>query len=225
MTQEIIKINLLLPYRMGSVNCYLLKTDAGCVLIDTGCSKRRIKLEKELKSAGCEPGNLKLIILTHGDFDHAGNATYLRRKFDVKVAMHPDDSGMVERGNMFWNRKKSNFLIRTIAPVLFGFGKSERFRPDLYLDDKLDLSEYGLDAKVVHLPGHSRGSIGILTADGDLICGDLLDNTDRAGLNSIMNDAVTANASFEKIRQLSIRTVYPGHGEPFMMEALIKNNR
>ncbi len=210
---------------MGSVNCYLLKTDAGCVLIDTGCSKRRAKLEKELGSAWCEPGNLKLIILTHGDFDHAGNAAYLRKKFDVKVAMHPDDSGMVERGNMFWNRKKSNFLIRTIAPVLFGFGKSERFKPDLYLDDGLDLSEYGLDAKVIYLPGHSRGSIGILTADGDLICGDLLENTDRPGLNSIMDDTATANASFEKIRQLSIRTVYPGHGESFLMESLIKNNR
>jgi len=139
--------------------------------------------------------------------------------------MHPDDSGMVERGNMFWNRKKSNFLIRMIAPVLFGFGKSERFKPDLYLDDGQSLSEYGLDAKVLYLPGHSRGSIGILTADGDLICGDLLENTDGPGLNSIMDDPATAYVSIEKLKQLSIRTVYPGHGEPFLMESFIKNNR
>ena len=221
MIQEIKSINLSLPYRMGSVNCYLLRTDTGYILIDTGCSKRRTNLEKELESVGCEPGNLKLIILTHGDFDHTGNVAYLRQKFDVRVAMHLDDAGMVEHGNMFWNRKKSNFLIKFIAPLLFGFGKSERFKPDVYLDDGSDLSEYGFDAKVLHLPGHSRGSIGILTGGGDLICGDLFENTNKPVLNSIMDDPVSAYASIEKLQQLSIRTVYPGHGEPFLMASLV----
>ena len=225
MTKEVRVISLSLPYRMGSVNCYLLRADTGCILIDTGCSKRRADLEKELEGESCRPGNLKLIILTHGDFDHAGNAAYLRKKFDVKVAMHPDDAGMVVRGNMFWNRNKSNFLVKVLTPILFGFGKSERFRPDLYLDDGSNLSKYGLDARVLHLPGHSRGSIGILTAGGDLICGDLLENTDKPGLNSIMDDPATAHASIEKLEQLSIITVYPGHGEPFLMESFIKDYR
>ena len=139
--------------------------------------------------------------------------------------MRLDDSGMVERGNMFSNRKKSNILIRMIAPILFGFGKSERFKPDLYIEDGDDLSEYGLDAKVLHIPGHSKGSIGILTADGDLLCGDLLENTDKLGLNSIMDDLTAANASVEKLNKLSIKTVYPGHGKSFPMEVFIKNNR
>jgi len=225
MPQEIKTISLLLPYRLGSVNCYLIKTDAGYILIDTGCSNKRTDLEKELESAGCKPGNLKVIVLTHGDFDHTGNATYFRKKFGTKIAMHCDDSGMVERGNMFWNRKKSNILIRMIAPILSGFGKSERFKPDLYIKDGDDLSEYGFDAKVLYIPGHSKGSIGILTADGDLICGDLLENIDKPSLNSIMDDLTAANASVEKLNELSIKTVYPGHGKPFPMEVFIKNNR
>jgi len=225
MPQGIRTINLSLSYKMGSVNCYLVETKTGYILVDTGCSNKRTDLEKELESAGCKLGNLKLIVLTHGDFDHTGNAAHLRKKFGTKIAMHHDDSGMVERGNMFSNRKKSNILIRMIAPILFGFGKSERFKPDLYIEDGDDLSEYGLDAKVLHIPGHSKGSIGILTADGDLLCGDLLENTDKLGLNSIMDDLTAANASVEKLNKLSIKTVYPGHGKSFPMEVFIKNNR
>ncbi|MDD4876586.1 MAG: MBL fold metallo-hydrolase [Dehalococcoidales bacterium] len=126
-------------------------------------------LEKELKIAGCIPGNLKVIVLTHGDFDHTGNAAYLRTKLDTKIAMHYEDSGMVERGNMFWNRKKGNIIIRMMTTILLKYGKSERFKPDLYTEDGFDFSEYGLDAKALHIPGHSKGSIGILTADGALI--------------------------------------------------------
>ena len=222
MPQEIKPINLSLPYRLGSVNCYLIKTDTGYILIDTGYKRKRTDLEKELESAGCKPGNLQVIVLTHGDFDHSGNTAYLRKKFGARIAMHHDDAGMVEHGNMFWNRSKSNILIRVIAPILFRFGKSERFKPDSYIEDGDDLSENGFHARVLHIPGHSKGSIGILTSSGDLFCGDLLQNIHKPKLNSIMDDLTTANTSVEKLNKLSIRTVYPGHGEPFPMDVFCK---
>jgi len=222
MSTEIKTISLPLPYKLGSVNCYLVKTDTGYILIDTGCSSKRSDLEKELKNVGCTPGNLKLIILTHGDFDHTGNAAYLRNKFSTKIAMHYDDSGMVERGNMFFNRKKGNILLGMMTRILFGFGKSKRFKPDLYFEDGYGLSEYGFDAKVLYIPGHSKGSIGILTAGGDLFCGDLLENTDKPALGSIIDDLAAANASVEKLKKLKINTVYPGHGKPFPMDMFIK---
>jgi len=225
MQQEIKTITLPLPYKLGSVNCYLVETDTGYVLIDTGGSNRRSELERELASAGCKPGNLKLIVLTHGDFDHIGNAAYLRDKFGAKIAMHKDDSGMAERGDMFWNRKSGNTLIRMMAPILFRFGKSNRFEPDLLIEDGYALSEYGFDATVLTIPGHSKGSIGILTAGGDLLCGDLFDNTDKPVLNSIMDDLAAANAGVGKLRGFAINTVYPGHGKPFPMEQFMKGNR
>ena len=58
----------------------------------------------------------------------------------------------------------------------FKLKKSDRFQPDVCLEDGDDLREYGFDAQVLHLPGHSNGSIGVLTAGGDLFCGDLLRN-------------------------------------------------
>ena len=139
--------------------------------------------------------------------------------------MHHDDSGMSERGDMFWNRRKGNILLGMIARILFRFGKKERFKPDLYIDEGYDLSEYGLDAKVLHIPGHSKGSIGIQTAGGNLFCGDLLENKDKPALCSIMDDLTVANESVKKLKKLRIKTVYPGHGKPFSMEQFMKHHR
>jgi hydroxyacylglutathione hydrolase len=211
-------ISLRMPLKLGYVNCYLVKTGDGFVLVDTGGSNARRELEAALTEAGCQPGDLKLIVITHGDFDHIGNATYLRRKYGGRIAMHPQDAGMAERGDMFWNRKTGNRLIRFLAPRLFSFGKVNRFKADIPLSDGYILSEYGMDATVLAIPGHSAGSIGVLTAAGDLFSGDLFDNTRRPVLNAIMDDLDAAHSSVLKLSQLTIHTVYPGHGQPFTME-------
>jgi len=224
MVQEVIPIKLALPYRTGSVNCYLVKTDTGFILVDTGSSNKCMELESKLKQFGCNSGNLHLIILTHGDFDHTGNAAYIRKNFNTKIAMHAEDSQMVERGNMFLNRKKGNFFQNWIVKTLFGFGKSQRFKPDLEITDGFDLTEYGLKAKVIYIPGHSKGSIGILTADGKLICGDLLENTekiDNPKINSLMDDLKTASKSIEMLKNIKVDIVYPGHGKPFTMKSFL----
>lgn len=217
---EIVTITLSLPYRLGTVNCYLVRTGSGYVLIDTGSANRRSDLHQRIESAGCMPGHLALIVLTHGDFDHAGNAAYLGRTFGAPIAMHRDDAGMVERGDMSWNRQSGNAVLRVLSPLLFRFGRSQRFSPDLLLGDGDDLSPHGFDARVLSLPGHSAGSIGILTAAGDLFCGDLFENLEGPGLNAIMDDLAAAKASVERVSSLGVRTVYPGHGDPFPIDAL-----
>jgi hydroxyacylglutathione hydrolase len=208
-------MRLPLPFPMSSVNCYLIKTASGCILVDTGCANSRARIERELFSAGCAPGGLKLIVLTHGDFDHSGNAAYLRQKFGAGIAMHRDDAGVVERGDIFGGRRGGNFLFRMIASLILRFGRSARFKPDLYLDDGDDLAEYGLEAKVLHIPGHSRGSIAVMTTDGHLFSGDLVVKKNRPVRNSLIDDPAAASASIERLKRLKVNTVYPGHGKPF----------
>ena len=224
MNQEIIPIELKLPFRTGSVNCYLVKTNTGFILVDTGSPGNNRELESKLDEYGCKAGNFHLILLTHGDFDHSGNAAYLRKKFNTKIAMLPEDSPMVERGDMFLTRKKGNFIQSRIVKTMFGFGKSQRFTPDLEITEGFDLTEYGLEAEVIHIPGHSKGSIGILVTDDTLICGDLLESTggsENPKLNSLMDDLEAANQSIDKLNKLKIDTVYPGHGQPFTMNMFV----
>lgn len=223
MTVEIKTITTPFAFHI-SVNCYLVKYDDYYILIDTGMPNQRSTIEKELENAGCQSGNIKLIILTHGDIDHCGNAAYLRHKFGTKIAMHYADLGMVERGDMFWNRQTPNIFIKIIFGLWFGLSKSNRFKPDLYLKDGDSLSEYGLDAQVLNVPGHSKGSIAILTANGNLFCGDLLGNINKPELWSIIDDRSAASSSIKKLKSLAINTVYPGHGEPFSMEQFSYDN-
>jgi len=181
-------------------------------------------IEKELESAGCYPGNLKLIVLTHGDFDHCGNAAYLCKKFGSQIAMHKDDSGMVEYGDMLRNRSKHNILIRILFKLFFRLSRPARFTPDFYIDEGYDFSEYGFNAKVLEIPGHSKGSIGILTTSGELFCGDLLANVGKPDIWSIIDDSDAAHTSIEKLKSLQINIVYPGHGQPFPMELFMKTH-
>ncbi|MHB1345788.1 MAG: MBL fold metallo-hydrolase [Thermoleophilia bacterium] len=204
-------------------NCFLVKTDSGFVLIDSGVASKRAALERGMVGAGCETGDLRLVVLTHGDSDHADNCAYLREKYGVEIAMHPDDVGMVERGDMAWNRKAKMDRITAMGRVIMLVGKLmllvrpqtfDTFPPDICVEDGQSLSPYGLDATILHLPGHSKGSIGVLTSEGDLFCGDLIYNFMKPN-QVLIDDLAAARASVERLKALNVRTVYPGHGKPF----------
>jgi hydroxyacylglutathione hydrolase len=209
----------------GSVNSYLIKTGTNFMLIDTGLPNKRTELEKELKKAGCQTGNLKVIILTHGDYDHAGNAAYFRDKYGAKIAMQAEDSGRVEQGNwkLGFKSKPDKFsLMYRIVSSFIKPGKFDTFKPDIFVEDGQSLLEYGSEAKVIRLPGHTRGSIGILTEDGELFCGDLMSNFRKPGLQFFIDDMESARASIEKLKKLKVKNVYPGHGKPFLMKSFIQ---
>jgi len=87
------------------VNCYLVEVENGYVLIDTGFPSKRDRLEAELAAAGCGPDELRLIILTHGDVDHAGNCAHFRNTLRAPIAIHSQDAQMVRSGDMGAGRK------------------------------------------------------------------------------------------------------------------------
>jgi glyoxylase-like metal-dependent hydrolase (beta-lactamase superfamily II) len=212
---------------LGFVNAYLMHTDTGLVLVDTGVPSSRGNLESALEKAGCKPGTLKLIIATHGDIDHSGNCAHLREKYGAQIAMHRGDSEMVETGAMN-RRRKVRSLARKIRFMIMGLSGGYKrmlaqfrcFTPDVLLEDGQSLQEFGLDATVLHLPGHTPGSLGILTAGKDLIAGDTLANQGKPREAAIVADEDALKATMARLRGLEIATVYPGHGEPFAMRNL-----
>ena len=206
----------------SGVNCYLVKTKEGFILIDTGYAKDREIIDAALVKAGCD--NLNLIVLTHGDFDHVGNCAYLRKKFGCKVAMHADDVGMVEKGDMFWNREMGRAM-RAIGKLFtlikrIRLDDEDMFSPDIFLKDRQHLTESGFDATVHHLPGHSKGSIGLLIKDGDLFCGDIFTNVSMPKRSELLSNRSDYAKSLERIQSLEIQTVHPGHGLPFHKNSL-----
>jgi len=211
---------------LEKVNCYLIETEEGFILIDTGYSKSRSKIDAFLSNKGITPENqkLKLILLTHGDFDHTGNARYLKEKYNSVIALHNDDIGMVEHGDISWNRNMNVFLriLGKLMTVLLGIQlkKEDRFLPDIILENEQRLDEYGLFAKIITLPGHSKGSIGVLTEDGHFFCGDVLENIEQPDQAKMVSDTEDMKRSIEKIGSLEFKYIYPGHGKPFEKNSL-----
>jgi len=217
MQKEDIKI-----IEMTFVNAFLIKVKEGFVLIDTGLPMFWNKLESELLSAGCLPDKLKLVVITHGDFDHAGNCAKLQQKYKSRIAIHKEDSGMVEHGVLL--KRKVRSLTARIFSLLRKLKKRkfslESFTPDIFLTDGQRLSEYGLNARVLHIPGHTPGSIGILTDDGILFAGDTFTNRRKPDTATYIENSMQLKESLERLKMLNIKTIYPGHGQPFEMSLL-----
>jgi glyoxylase-like metal-dependent hydrolase (beta-lactamase superfamily II) len=125
--------------------------------------------------------------------------------------MHKNDSIITEDGNMFVNKNSKNIIFDIFTRYYLGIDK---FRADIFFDDNYNLESWGIDAVVLHLPGHSKGSTGVLTAENNLICGDLIENRRKPKLYFV-DDKDLVKKSLEKLDRLNINEVYPGHGNMF----------
>jgi glyoxylase-like metal-dependent hydrolase (beta-lactamase superfamily II) len=209
---------------LAGVNSYLVRSGDRFVLIDTSKPEKRAELDSRIAAAGCREGDLGLILLTHGDYDHAGNAAYLRQKHGAKIAMHESDAGRVERGDWSLGMKPKPDKFPLLFQIVSAFirpGPFETFSPYVFLRDGQRLSALGLAGVALHLPGHTQGSIGVLTPQGNLFCGDLLDNLrGKPGLQFFIDDMEAASLSLARLRTLGVKRVYPGHGNPFDLKQL-----
>jgi hydroxyacylglutathione hydrolase len=210
----------IIPITNAIVNCYLIKTGDSFFMVDSGVSFFSGALKKILRAAGCKKDNLKLVVITHGDFDHTGNARYLQKKYSAKIIAHKLETTAIEKGDMTSNRKRKLGGLFKAYLWLFKVLMFSRLKPDRYITGYFDLVEYGIDAKIILIPGHSTGSIGVVTKDGDFFCGDLLNNRKRPEKNDFFDDIKELDASIIRLKTMNLKTVYPGHGKPFEWKEL-----
>lgn len=230
----------IIPIELGGVNSYLVEAERGFVLVDTGghlvmdksFDNRRQKLLEALEAAGCTPGQLRLILLTHGDNDHTANASFLRQTFGAPIALHPADLPLVDNPDLtllLGSFQYRSVLLRLIFRLMKGkithitrktLADFETFHPDILLADGMDLNEYGIEAKVISLPGHTPGSVGLIFEDGSLLSGDTLVNNKKPAHAPNAADFKALSQSVSRLRSLNVHTVYPGHGAPFPFHEL-----
>jgi len=198
-------------------NCYLLRGEGGAVLIDPGPPGGAAKVSAGAAAAGVQPADVQLILLTHGHLDHYGAATEVKAWCGAPVAASP--------GEPEFSRERRNALppAQTLRGSLVRWfylrlSPLVHFAPleaDIQLEDGADLSPYGL-------PGHSPGSLGIVTAEGDAFVGDLFVNYTAPSQPLYLSDRAAWRRSCELVQTLKPRAVYVGHGEPFSGDRLNK---
>ncbi len=195
----------------GTDNCYLVTDGSQAILVDTASGQNLDQVMAE-----CDKYTLKLIVLTHVHFDHAENAAVLSARYSVPVAIHRKDEELFDSFDK--QPLKSSGLVGCVVlgMSLKVLRNTTVARPDnlIYVEEGDDLNAYGFNAKVIELPGHTLGSIGLDVEGRHLLVGDALDNWIRPGTGHLFYDKEATRKSAEKIRALGDRTIYYGHGKP-----------
>lgn len=195
----------------GTDNCYLVTDGGQAILVDTASGQNLDQVMAE-----CDKYTLKLIVLTHVHFDHAENAAALSARYGVPVAIHRKDEELFDSFDK--QPLKSSGLVGCVVlgMSLKVLRNTTVARPDnlIYVEEGDDLNAYGFNAKVIELPGHTLGSIGLDVEGRHLLVGDALDNWIRPGTGHLFYDKEATRKSAEKIRALGDRTIYYGHGKP-----------
>ena len=200
------------------VNAYIVRGERS-VIVDTGIPGYGGRILKTMSRQGIRPGDISLIIITHGHHDHTGSAAFLREKTGAPVAIHRGDVEALRTG---------------INPPLHPVGGRGRFlaalagmtrtrvrgmEPQLVLEGETDLSAYGIEGKIVPAPGHTAGSVCVLLAGGCALVGDMifggLVRKHTPGFPYFCQDAETASKSIADILDRKPKIFYPGHGGPF----------
>lgn len=148
------------------------------------------------------------VFLTHGHWDHVADAKAFQENLKAKLYLHREDIPLV---------KDVGFqkIIACGQPY-------EPFESDVLLNDGEILTCGGYEFEVLHLPGHTLGSVGFYDkANKQLFVGDTLfyqtiGRTDLGGSEEKMKTSLAC------LSQLPPKTVvYPGHG----LSTTIENER
>ncbi len=197
--------------KCGNGNCYIIENGMNAILVDTG---KKEYVDQVLKA--CEPYSVKLIVLTHAHFDHAENAAQISEALGIPIGMNEKDFDLIE-SNMNQELFSETFFGKIILSASlkdFSARPMRAFQPSILLKDRDSLSDYGINASIVSLPGHTNGSIGVDVDHKYLIVGDALMNMLYPTVSKLYHNKNEMLESARKISKIGDRTIYFGHGEP-----------
>lgn len=207
--------------RIGYSNSALIINGTNSILVDTGVKGNMKKFRVLFREAGLEPSDIKLIVLTHTHYDHTGNLKKLVNYTGAQVLVHKNEFENLKNGFTpipVGQGKYSNFISELGRKVHPKYASPKPFVADIINDDEFDLSQFKIDAKVISTPGHTSGSQSVLSGN-QLISGDTFLNFKNGRIfPPFANDPRVLLITWEKLFNLNIKTVYPGHGKPFKIE-------
>jgi hydroxyacylglutathione hydrolase len=198
------------------VNCYLLKTEQGWLIVDTGLPGQENKVLNYLKKQDIRPSAVTFIVLTHADLDHIGCARALRAATGAKIAIHPGDVPVLTGKQSF---KTINNFFKHAVNLAFSLMHYPPVEPDILLEGGANLDGW----QILHTPGHTPGSICLFLPGKCLLVGDALRTSWQANPRPISKricvDLAQARQSLIKIAALDYEVLLPGHGAPIANKA------
>lgn len=182
-------------------------------IIDAGLvGKGKSKLQS-LNGLGVEKEDIKRVIMTHTHLDHIGCLREIKTLMPwVEVWIHRDEAEPLEQGDE--RTVYGMDMFRSLCESQYGLKPGDfRLQVNRKLEDGETLEIGGMSWEVVHVPGHSCGSIALYNPDGKiLIPGDVVYADYAIGRFDLhMADGRVLRESLRRLAGLDVEILLPGH--------------
>ena len=210
-------------YPLRTMNVYFVRDGDGVAVFDAGIKT----MVPAITAAGAQLGGITRCVLGHAHADHRGAAPGL----GVPVYCHPDDRADAEGdgGDHYFDFEKLRVPVRWVMPwMLHHAWDGGPVEIAGTVEEGDEVGEF----KVIHLPGHAPGLIG-LWRDSDRLalvsdCFYTLDpQTARKGPprvphSAFNKDTEVARASIRKLAAMEPAAAWPGHADPVVGDVRTK---
>ena len=202
---------------------YLVECKGGLFVIDAGWPGYESKVLRIMKTIG--RNDLKMIIITHGHFDHYASAAALRRLTGAKVAIYKDDADAMARGKTPLKKIRSwGWIGWVFLPLGEHAMRVKPVKADILFNDGDRLDKYGIKGYILHTPGHTPGSCSIIIEDSIAFVGDLITMTSHPCSQFIYAfDWYQIAKSIDKIKKIGPVYTYSGHGDRYIKKDEVLN--
>jgi hydroxyacylglutathione hydrolase len=197
------------------MNVYLIEDAGGVTLFDAGIAA----MSEAVIAAAAELGGIVRIVLGHADADHRGAAPAL----NARVYCHPADRAAAESPSSlrdYWDVRKLRGPASMVMPKLLHHWDGGAVAVTGTVAEGDEVAGF----RVIHLPGHAPGLIGLFRESDRLaLCSDCIYTIDvQTGLRARPRvphpafnlDTEQARASILKLAGHEPAAVWPGHANP-----------
>jgi N-acyl homoserine lactone hydrolase len=181
---------------------YLVRSGDRTVVYDFGHVGRRMKLVNALGRRGLKPSDVDTVVVSHAHWDHLQNVDLFDR---AEILVHAEELAYAGAPHC------DDHATPSWSAALLAADRTRTV---------VDGEEIAPGVRVLHLPGHTPGSIGLAAETGAgvaVLSGDALASGPDALARECPNvfwDPAAADESIRRAADLA-DVVYPGHDRPF----------
>jgi hydroxyacylglutathione hydrolase len=200
----------------GRSNVFLLSDGCKNILIDTSPGNKWEKLKKTLTSLNIR--KIHYLILTHTHYDHAGNSAKLKSEYEAIIIVNKREAEYLENGKTSLVNGTVLFtrlIVKKLFPILAPKLNYEPCQPDILVDQRFDLFDFGFNAYILHTPGHSPGSQSVIIDDEIALAGDSMFGVFPGSIFPPFADKEDQLiTSWGKLLETNCHSFFPSHGTP-----------
>jgi endoribonuclease LACTB2 len=183
-----------------STNYYVLADSQPRLLIDVGWPGTLKKLQHQCQRTGIQLSALKHFLITHYHPDHAGLAQELKRA-GLKLIVMKSQLATIPLLRTYMKPQHNYVEIELSDNIVLDTHDSRAF-----------LARLGIAGEIIETPAHSDDSVSLVLDQGAAFIGDFPPFT------MLDESSSPARTSWEKIRALGTKVIYPGHGPVWPLE-------